>query len=337
MPPMRLTGLLLFSLALLAAPGCRRAAPDPLDPNQPGQHPVCPDAHVVMGLQAIHYEATQALLRFTADRSPCAGVLLPASDFGTLRTVGVLSDGSDLVGFAGSYGGGALVRVDGATVLDRVDDEAFYPISIVAVRIDGTPAAAVVWGSGSSSSDSGERLDVYAEADLSLLGRWEVSSETTRVARAPGDSAGRLALTVREGMQVVRAERGATTPPMAGELQVARPNGAGSVRSLHVDGEHVRMAAAKGVLAWQLGTAPAFLGPVQCRWPDTLDTPLPAENADHLAALVDPNAPEDTWVLVDGDVEGTDARSHLYLLRPRGECALIGSISPDHRAVALGR
>jgi hypothetical protein len=321
---MRLAARFLLVVALLACAGCRRGPDGPIDPTSSGLA-VCPSSHLVIGLRA-PYDQTQAIARFTMDLAPCRGAALPTGEHGTISAVGALSDGTDLVGFSDSYGGsGTLARVDGASVTAEIDDEEAYPISIAPLTYGGQPAVAVVWGDGGSSTNSGERLDVYAEVGLAPLASFTVSSELISAAAAPSGQPARLAGLIAGGLQEYRPELAslATT----GELQVALPSGVYYRRSLDVRGDEVRVASREGVASWRAGTAPAFLGPVHCRWPDTVDTRLPGEAAEYVTALVDPRAPGDSLVLVTGELEGGSvSTSHLFVLRPRGECLLFASM-----------
>lgn len=290
----------------------------------------------MIALATGHSDEEQALLRYDETLSPCRGAVVPYADYGTIASVGGLSDGTDLVGFSGPYGrGGLLVRFEERTERGRVEDASLLPISITALSFEGRAAVAVVWGSR-SSSDNGDRLDVYAEDDLALLGSWDVSSSLVRAARAPSGQPGRLAALIGDGLQEHRADPGGTTLATTGELQVARPSNTGVLRSLDVSGDRVRVAGDDGVLSWRLGAAPAFLGPVQCRWPRTTSSSLPEETADHVAALIDPSAPDESLVLVSGELRGgSEARSHLYRMTPRGECELVESMPGRYRAVAM--
>ncbi len=325
---------LVLVVALLSCAGCRRAG-GPVDPTSP-ELAACPsgEPHLVIGLQALRGDATQALARFTADLAPCRGASLPSDELGTIVAVGALADGTDLAGFSNSYGGGGrLVRVDGASVTAQIEDESDYPISIAPLSYEGQAAVAVVWGE-KSTSDSGERIEIYAEADLASLARFDVASELIAAVPAPSGQPSRLAGLINGGLQEYRPELGslATT----GELQVALPSGVYYRKALHVRGADVRVTARQGVLSWRAGSAPAFLGPVSCRWPDTIDTRLPVETAEYGAALVDARAPDDSLVLVSGELDGgSEETSHLFVLRPRGECLRLASMSEDHRAVAM--
>ncbi|MCZ7687415.1 MAG: hypothetical protein M5U28_55225 [Sandaracinaceae bacterium] len=173
---------LACSLALLVlVAGCRRG-PGAVDPLRPDQLAPCPSGapHLVIALATGHSDEEQALLRYDQTLSACRGAVVPYADYGTIASVGGLSDGTDLVGFSGPYGsGGLLVRFEEATERGRVEDESLLPVSIAALSFEGRPAVAVVWGSR-SSSDSGDRLDVYAEDDLARLGSWDVTYSLVR-------------------------------------------------------------------------------------------------------------------------------------------------------------
>lgn len=322
-------------LSMLA--GCRRNGTGPIDPGRPDQLAPCGEGlHLVMGLQAPSTDKEQALLRFTQDLAQCQGAIVRYDDYGTLSTVGGLPDGTDMVGFRGDFGyGGVLARFDGQTSIGRIEDPMFYPIGIAPLTFHGQPAIAVAWGSGSSSSDSGERLDIYAQADLAPLGSWDTSYELVRVAAPPSGQADRVAAMIGGGLQEYRADPGGATLATTGELQVAKPSTVGWARSLDVSGVDVRAATQRGVMSWRTGQAPAFLGPVQCRWPDTTTTPLPSDDAAYVSAVIDRSSPDDTLVVVDGEVAGSDADTFLYVLRPRGECGLIAEIPSGYRAVSI--
>ena len=330
---MRARALLL--VALLACAGCRRGPGGPVDPTNADLSP-CPSGapHLVVGLRA-PYEATQAIARYTHDLTLCRGAALPAAEHGAIVAVGALADGADVVGFQGDYRGGKLARIEGASITAQVEDEAAYPISIAPVTYEGQPAIAVVWGTRNSSSFDGERVAIYAEAGLASLASFDVASELIAVTAPPSGQPSRLAGLIAGGLQEYRPELAslATT----GELQVALPSGVFYRNTLDVRGAEVRVASREGVLSWRAGSAPAFLGPVSCRWPDTVDTRLPVEAAEYLAAVVDPRAPDDTLVLVSGELEGgSDVTSHLFVLRPRGECLFVGPMMlEDHHAVAM--
>ncbi len=329
---------LACSLALLVLlAGCRRG-PGAIDPLRPDQLAPCPSGapHLVIALATGHSDEEQALLRYDQTLSACRGAVVPYADYGTIASVGGLSDGTDLVGFSGPYGrGGLLVRFEETTERGRVEDESLLPVSIAALSFEGRPAVAVVWGSR-SSSDDGDRLDVYAEDDLARLGSWDVTYSLVRAAAPPSGQPGRIAALIGEGLQEYRADPGGTTLATTGELQVARPSNTGVLRSLDVLGDRVRVAGDDGVLSWRLGAAPAFLGPVHCRWPRTTSSPLPEETADHAAALVDPSAPDESLVLVSGELRGgSDASSHLFRMTPRGECELVESMPGRYRGVAM--
>lgn len=332
---MRLALRASLVLALLACAGCRRAPGDPIDPTNTNLAE-CPagEPHLVVGLASAHADTDQALLRFTESLAPCRGAVLPQDELGTLSAVGALSDGTDLAGFSTYFSnGGVLARVDGESVVARIEDAQAMPIDIAAIDFEGRPAAAVVWGSRSSSTDSGSRLDIYAE-DLTKLASFAISSNLFRVAPEPGGDASRIAGLVSGGLQVYRPELDALAT--TGELQVASPSTSGNLKDLHVRGDLVRAVGTKGVLSWRAGDAPAFLGPVQCRWPDTLGTPLPAESAEYVSAIVDPRNLDDTLVVVNGELEeGSDEISHIYALRPRGECRLVASIKREYRALSI--
>lgn len=333
----RMRARALVLVALLSCAGCRRG-PDggPVDPTNPGLS-ACPsgEPHLVIGLDAPYDETQQAIARYTRELVPCRGASLPRSELGRITSVGALADGTDLAGFADDYGGGGtLVRVDGASVTAQIEDESAYPISISTLTYEGQPAAAVVWGEEGSSSGSGERVEIYAEANLASLASFDVASELMAAGAPPSGQPSRLAGLINGGLQEYRPELAslATT----GELQVALPSGVYYREALHVRGADVRVTAREGVLSWRAGSAPAFLGPVSCRWPDTVDTRLPGESATYEAAVVDPRAPDDTIVAIDGELEGGSMESsHLFLLRPRGECLRVASMPEGRRAVAL--
>jgi hypothetical protein len=256
--------LLCTSLLALAIGGCRRA-PGPIDPSDTTNLAPCPAGlHLLVGLQARDYEKEQLLLRYAGPGlEECQGLVLPDDDYDTMTTVGGLPDGTDLVGFAGPYAeSGRVVRFDGANEIGRVEDGMFYPISTAAITFQGAPAVAVLWGSGSGSSDNGERLDVYSQSDLSRLGSWDVSYELVRVAAAPSGQADRVAGAINGGLQEYRADASADTLPTTGELQVAKPPDTGYLRSLDVAGQLARASSDRGVLSWQATESPAFLGPV---------------------------------------------------------------------------
>ncbi len=323
--------------ALLVIAGCRRA-PGPIDPGDTTRLPACPAGpHLVVGVQSRSTDADQLVLRYAgASLEECQGVVVPSQEYDTLTTVGGLPDGTDLVGFAEYYGGGRLVRFDGATEVGRVEDASSYPIGIAPVTLQGQAAIAVVWGGDSSgSSDSGDRVEIYAQGDLSSLGRWDVSSSLTRVAAAPSGQPDRIAAVIDYGIQEYRADPSATSLPTTGELQIAKPRTLGYLRSLDVSGQLARAGSDKGVLSWRLGESNALLGPVACTWPATTDTLLPAEEAHYAAAVIDLAEPDDTLVVVEGDVEGVDASTHLYLVHRRGECERLVSYPTDYAAVAI--
>lgn len=82
--------------------------------------------------------------------------------------------------------------------------------------------------------------------------------------------------------------------------------------------------------------APAFLGPVDCRWGAFAGTPLPEEDADYVAAVIDREAPDDSFVLVSGALrDGSESGVYLYRMMPRGECELVGGIPSGYGAVAM--
>ncbi len=329
--------LLLWMTLAASLAGCRRGPSTTVDPMSPDSYGVCPEGapHLVVALAVNTSEVEQALLRFTEDLAPCRGAVLPDDPFGTIETVGGLADGTDVVGFSDYYGGGRLVRLAEGTELARIEDEQWAPIGFGALTFRGQSAVATVWGSR-SSSDSGERLDVYAQDGLAPLGGWEVSYELVRAAAPPTGQADRIATMVGDGLREQRADPGATTLATTGEITVTRPNNSGYVRSLDVSGSRVRVAVSRGVLSWTAGAAPAFLGPVRCEWPATTDTPLPGEDADYVAAVIDPSDPEQTLVIVNGELSGgSETRSHLYRMQRRGECELVAVIPPDWRGIAM--
>lgn len=339
---MRCVGLATLVLVLSLA-GCRRPGTGPgtgpIDPGRPDQHAPCPEGapHLLVGLTSASSSSEQAVARFTRDLRQCRGLVVASSTYGTIRVVGGLPDGTDLVGFAASYGrGGALVRFGPDRELGRVESTSEYPISIAAVMFQSQPAVAVAWGSGQSSSDHGERVEVYAQSDLRVLASWEVSYAFVRVAAAPSGQPERLAGAINEGLQEYRADPGATSLATTGELRVAAPNGVGYLRSLDVAGGHARATVDRGVLSWQHGIAPAFLGPVHCVWPDTADTELPVSDATYPSAVIELASPEESLVVVRGQLEGgSDELTHIYTMRRRGECRHEMSFARSHAAVSL--
>lgn len=321
-----------LALMIVALPGCRRdpvMRANPTDPTRVSECPAGP--HLAMGLHLRTSGAEPALLRFDASLQPCRGISLPDEDWGALVEVGGLSDGRDAVGFSGGRGGsGAVVIFDGDREVARVESDSYRPISISEVAIEGG-ALAILWGSASSSSDSGEALELYRLSDLSLIGTYDADWEDKVVAPAPSGQAARFAQVEYDGLQEYRLDPGGAEPSTTGELQVALTPGAPN--DADVVGGQVVVAQHDGVSWWSPGLPEAFLGPVHCQWPAFAGTPLPEADADYIAVAQDGDA---ALVLVDGELEGgSDEQGFLYRITRRGECELLHAIPDTHRAVAL--
>jgi hypothetical protein len=334
----RSIALLALVVATIALVGCRRGGGGgPVDPTRPDSLAPCPESapHLVVGLQSTEWDGDHALVRLTSDLRACRGLVLPRA-LGNVTTVGGLSDGTDLVGFGSDYGGGgSLVRFDADGEVGRVESASDFPLSVATVIFRGQPALAVAWGSR-SSSDQGERVAVYALSDFAMLGSWDVSWELVRVAPSVSGQAERITGTISGDLQEYRADPGGSSLATTGEVRVASPSGSGYFGSIDVHGAEVRAVVDRGVLSWRAGLPPAFLGPVSCRWPATADTVLPMPTAEYLSGVVALDAPEETIVLVSGELEGgSGAITHLYTLWHRGECRIEASFARRHRAVAI--
>jgi hypothetical protein len=335
---MRLAPIAFIALSLLA--GCRRAGAEPFDPNNPDLLAPCPSGapHLAVGLRASAYDSEQVLLRFTTDFEQCQGTIVSSATYGTISTVSALPDGTDVVGFLSGYGrDGSIVLFDGTNELGTIEAEGVAPISIAPLTFEGSPAFVVVWGDSSSSSATGERIDVYS-TELALLGSWDVPWEITRATAPITNLTDRIAAwDAGNGLQEFRSDPGATSLATTGELQIAQPSATYSATSLDVVGSNVRTATAKGVLYWRSGLAPAFLGPVHCRYPVTGADVLPDGNESYEHALVDRDAPEEaSLVLVRGVLEGaSESTSEIYVLGHRGDCRQMLSIPSTHHAVGM--
>lgn len=325
-------------LAGAAVVGCGRADDTGPDPTNPGALAPCPAGHYTLALRASHYEAEPAIVRFDASLRACQGVRFV--ELGSPRAVGGLPSGDDLVGFAPGYGGsGQLVRVAGTTVEVIASDEALFPISIAPLTWQGTPAVAVLWGDGELGREEGERIDIYAEAGLSLLGSWTGFGYpyVTAVGPAVSGQTARVAGIYGGDLQEYRSDPGADTLATTDELIVQRPSWSGTVGSLDVRGDRVIAGGSNGVLYWRRGMPEAFLGPLRCRWPYHVGTPLVGDDASYGEVAIDATDPEATLVLVNGALDGGSSRDdHLYRLHPRGECEHVYTVPDTHGAVSLG-
>jgi hypothetical protein len=329
-------------LLIVVLAGCRGGVVGPIDPTDPGPLSACPTGpHLSVALGVREWGEEQSILRFAAGSfAQCQGFVPPVMEYGDLVTIGGLDDGSEVLGFIdASRRGGAIARVDGEAVTAHLLSEELFPIGISPLSFAGESAVAVVWGSSfGSSSDSGEFLSVHRASDLSELDGWDVSWSSVRAAAPASGQQQRLAVLENgASMQEMRADPGATTLATTGELVVSIPFGSGTSRSLDVLAGEVRVAGDDGVLYWRSGSGNAFLGPVTCRWPATTSTRLPAEGSEYRGALIEPNDPTDlTVVLVSGELEGgSEERSHVYLMRHRGDCEHVFSIADTHDAVAI--
>ncbi len=328
---------LALSSALLLLAGCARQ-PITLNPGDTSSQPVCPSGpHLLVGAVASGSPVSQTLLRYDASLQPCRGLQLDYSTYGSLTLVGGLQDGTDLVGFVGDYGrGGSLVHVDGGMVLDRIDRDDLSPISVSPITFQSQPAVAVLWGDASSSSDSGDTLEIYREQGWSLVGSWHVSYEFVRVSAAPSGQPDRIAGLIHDGLQEYRVDPGAASLATTGELQVAIPNNAYSRSSLDVLGTDVRVGTKGGVLSWSAGLAPAFLGPVACNSPDPAGTPLPAEDAEYVGAVLDAGSAGGSLALVHGAIRGgSGTATYLYRMGAHGECTQLGAYPSDYSAASI--
>lgn len=334
---MRSVVLVTLALALSLTAGCRRgdgvSRPTPSDPTRLDACPAGP--HLLMGLFLRTSSAEPALLRFDAALQPCQGLSLPDEEWGTLETVGGLRDGRDLVGFSTTRGG-SVVIFDGTAEAGRVESDEYRPISVTEVPLEGG-ALAVLWGSLSSSSRSGEQLNLYRLSDLSLIGSFDADWEDKAVTPAPSGQASRFAtLRSPDGLQEYRLDPGATEPSTTGELQIALPRG-GTANAIDLvggePGAGIVVAQDDGISWWSPELPRAFLGPTHCQWPAFAGTPLPANDADYASVAADGDA---ALALVDGELEGgSEEQYHLYRMTRRGECELLYSIPDTHRAVAL--
>lgn len=320
-----------------AIAGCGRVDDTGPDPSNPDALEPCPAGHYSLLLRATDYEADPALVRFDQNLRGCRGARF--TELGDPRAVGGLPSGDDLVGFAGSYStSGQLVRLSGGTVEVVKSDEVLFPISIAPLTWDGQPAVAVLWGEGDLGREEGERVDVYAEAGLATLGSWEVGGYpyVTAIGPAVSGQTARLAGIVGGDLQEYRSDPGADTLATTDELVVRRPSWSGNVDSLDVRGGRVVAGGDDGVIRWELGMPEAFLGPLQCRWPHYVGTPLPEARASYGDVAIDLTDFEATLVLVDGALEGGSTRAdHLYRIHRRGECELVYTVPDTHAAVSL--
>ncbi len=318
---------LLAGLLLAALPGCRVSGGPTIDPTDPTALPACPPGrHLLVALRVRQSGNNAALLRFTPDLAPCAGISF-TSDLGTPTAVGGLPDGRELVGFTGSYDSGSLVVFEGDLPALSVEDESYHPISMAVV--DGASTLAVLWGTDSG----GERLDLYRLPALEPLGSYDAAWENQSVSAALSGQPSRLALTQQgEGIQELRIDPGAASLATTGELQVGFPTNARASAVALVSGG-AWAATSDGLSFWPLGQSHGFLGPTRCMWPATAETPLPdGEETYHSVAPVG----DDAVTLVTGRLgEGGSETTLIYRMTRRGECELLFAVGDTHRGVAL--
>lgn len=323
---------MIAGVALIA--GCRGGGP--IDPGQVDRFAACPagEPHLVLGLRLAHSDVEHALFRFDANLGPCRGLVLPNEDYSSLRAVGGLPDGRDLVGVTGDYSHpNALIVFDGQNEVARVEDDAYVPMSIAPIE-HGGPAVAVLWGSGDPGRENGERLDIYARDTFALIASFDATWDHKAVSPAPSGQPDRLAILEYAGLQEYRIDPGATSLATTGELQVALPRDSGAANALDIVGGEVVAAQNDGIGRWALGEAPAFLGPVHCAWPAISGDRLPVADANYTSVVHGRDGR--AIALVDGELEGgSEEDDFVFQISDRGECELVLAVPDTHAAIGL--
>ena len=156
-------------------------------------------------------------------------------------------------------------------LLAEVEDPDLFPASASAVLFNGLAHVAVLWVT--FSTERATRLDILTPTDLRTVASYgDLAFDLKGVGPAIADPSNRLSgLVVGDGIQVYRADDGATSLANLGELQVATSEA--QIRSIDVVGDRLLVAANEGLMRWTPGASNALLGPVQCAWPDPGDTP----------------------------------------------------------------
>jgi hypothetical protein len=325
--------------ALIVASGCVTSdRGDGVYKFDPGTNPdvgdACPEGepHLVIGLRPTVYDQDNRVVRRDQHLRACRGATIPRSH-GLLYFVAGTSDGRDLLGFDG----GEVLLIHGSSILWGIDHEDDYPVgSLFTMQFEGREVLGVLWMQYSSSW--GEQLDLRELSDGALIRRFDVSSSVHLAGPAMDGSSDRVSASYdANGIQHYRVVAGADSLGTAGEWQVPRPHAlTGLARELAVYPGMTLLAANEGVLYWN-GDSPAFLGPVDCRWPinhgDTL--PEPGE-VQYLAAVPDRGRERTFLVLVDGRLLGASTSgSYIYRMTHRGECELLTESDGDHELSSI--
>ena len=326
---MRIVFVGMFLLSIATA-GCRPVR-DPIDiPPEALEPCYVGRPHLLVAAQSRESGVDEAVLRFNDDLTECRGITLPSEELnGDVEMVAGLSDGTDIVGVSGSSGGVVLGYRDG-TAMMRLDDSTDYPRDAVEVLYGGATHLAVMWAS--RTSERSTRIDIATTDSLTVVASFDdLPFELRAIGAALGEQVHRMSgMLIGDGVQVYRADDGATSLAINGEPQVASSQS--QMRSIDVIDGRVLIASDDGLLRWSPGLSTALNGPLPCNWPDPAQTPLPVETARYIDATWDLDDPSVAIALVDGDrIDMVDANTHLYRVQQHGECALIRSI-PDSRA-----
>ena len=319
----RVSPLLLASLAL----GCfggGGGTPSPGPAFDPVRGPECPARHLSVAARPILSDGTSLLVRFTEDLEQCQGLVVSEELDDTLWDLGGMSDGSDLLGFDGR-----VMRVRGREVLWDVE-AAGRVLDVFPLTVARTEHVAVLWGSATGSSPSGDRLEVLDAGTGETLATYDVSFDV--VAAAASEREDRVVLLDRyDGFAEHVVDLSAEALGGAGELEVAAPGGTGSLGSVLVRAGRVDVVGSAGVLRWTPDT-PSMLGPSSCRWSYWEGETLP-EECEFRGLAADPTD-EARWLTL---CHAPDREGALVSLGPRDSCAVLlpEPRLPDHEITDL--
>ncbi len=292
----------------------------------------CPadEPHLIIGLAPTTWDGSSVVVRRDRNLRACRGMTIDR-DQGYLVSVAGTSRGHDLLGFDS----GRLFLVDGSESIWGIEHES-YGMEVGAVftmEFQGRQVAGVLWVDSYNSGDSIDLLDLESGEPLQ---HYDVSSSVIGAARSTDGSSDRISGLIEwEGIQEYRAEPGAASLGMTGELQIATPR-AGEFGSLVITDDRAIIGAEQGVLWWPRDESLAFLGPVTCRWPVFSDGTIPDGDEDYVAAVQDLDSGEHFLAAADGTLQGAES-SGYYLFRfdTRGECELLITADEDHRFTSL--